>query len=260
MDRGAFLRWLDEQQLPRSETYACPYLPDRDARQFGFRSDRFDAELYHDLMDRGFRRSGAVFYAMDCPGCRACVPLRVPVATFRPSRSQRRTLRKNADVRVEVGPPCFREESHALYLRYLRHQHPGTPADESVESFRAALYDRVVDSLEARYFVDDRLIGVSLLDVCSRSLSAVYHFFEPDERHRRIGVLSALHEIEHARQRQIPYYYLGYWIEGAPTMQYKAEYGPHELLRDGVWIRDAAAGGADGIAPSRGDETDATGD
>lgn len=254
MDRGAFLRWLDRQQLPRTAPYPCPYLPRCDAVQTGFASARLDGELYHELMDRGYRRNGDVFYAMACAGCARCVPLRVPVATFRPSRSQRRTLRRNRDVRVEFAPPRYTDEAYSLYVRYLRHQHPDSPAAESCEQFRASLYAPVVDSLEARYLVGDRLIGVSLLDVCSRSVSAVYHFFDPDERRRRVGVLSALLEIELARARGAPHYYLGYWVQGTPTMHYKAEYGPHELLLDGAWrpvpLRDDAADVADGTAPA----------
>ena len=236
--RATFLDWLDRQGLPHTEPYPCPYVPGLTARQRGFAADRLDPELYHELMDRGFRRSGDVFYAMDCPDCRRCVPLRVPVDGFRPSRSQRRTLRRNADVAVVLDRPRFHDETFALYRRYLRHQHPGSPDDESAERFRAALYAEVVDSLEARYLLDGRLVGVSLLDVSRRSWSSVYHFFDPVERRRRIGVLSALREIELARAHGVPFYYLGYWIADARTMRYKAEFRPHELLRDGVWKRD----------------------
>ena len=231
----AFLSWLDEQHLPESETYPCPYLPDRRARQFGFTVDALDGELYEALLDRGMRRSGRAFYGMCCPACRLCLPLRVPVDTFRASRSQRRVLRRNRDVRVAFAPPRFRRDSFALYRRYLHHQHPGTPQDDSEESFRDILYTDVTDGIEARYLIGDRLVGVSLLDVCPDSLSAVYHFFEPTERRRSIGVLSVLLEIEHARATGARWYHLGYWIKGARSMQYKADYRPHELLRDGTW-------------------------
>lgn len=231
----AFLRWLDQQDLPRSSPYNCPYLDNRQAIQFGFASDQLDADLYQALMDRGFRRSGTIFYGMACPSCQACVPMRVPVATFRASKSQRRTHRRNQDVRVEFAQPCFDRDSHKLYQRYLRHQHPDTPQDESESSFRDMLYGGVVDSLEARYYLDSRLIGVSLLDVTSKALSAVYHFFDPELRERRIGVYSVLAEIEHARHLGLSYYYLGYWIQDAPTMHYKANYRPHEVLLSGTW-------------------------
>lgn len=233
------LRRLHAAALPRTSPFACPYLPDRVARYRGFVADRLDGETYHALMDAGFRRAGGAFYAMDCPGCRACVPLRVPVAEFRPSRSQRRTWRRNRDLTVEFAAPRCSDEAFALYRRYLRHRHPDTPADETREHFEQSLYAAVVDSVEARYRLGEALIGVSLLDVCSRSVSAVYHFFEPAHARRRLGVFSVLAEIEYARQLGAPWYYLGYLVAGARTMAYKADYRPHELLRDGVWQRDA---------------------
>lgn len=230
-----FLRWLDTEPLAESQLYDCPYLPGRQARQFGFAVDALPAELYEALLNRGMRRSGSVFYGMRCPDCRLCVPLRIPVEEFEPSRSQRRVLRRNRDVQVEFRTPRCERDSYELYRRYLRHQHPDTPQDESEQHFRDSLYAPVVDGLEARYLVGDRLIGVSLLDVCPESLSAVYHFFEPLERRRSIGVFSVLREIEHTRALGGRWLHLGYWVEGAKTMHYKADYRPHELLRGDSW-------------------------
>jgi len=244
VDDGAFLSWLERQELPRTPPYECPYLPDRSARQFGFASETLPGELYHSLMDRGYRRSGQVFYAMDCADCRRCQPLRVPTASFRASRSQRRVLRRNHDVTVEYREPKPTEESYRLYRRYLHAQHPGSPQSDERHEFESSFYAPVVDSVEVRYLVGERLIGVSLLDVCAQSWSSVYHFFDPDERRRSIGVFSVLAEIDEARRRGVPHFYLGYWVEGAPTMQYKADYRPHEVLRGGVWIRDDEAPGA----------------
>lgn len=221
--------------LPRTPLHPCPYLPDRQARERAFLADRVDPEVYHELMDRGFRRSGDLFYAPDCPGCRQCVPLRVPVATFLPSRSQRRVLQRNRDVRASVRRPEFTPATWQLYQRYLQHQH-GRPADHDTEaSLQAHLYASVVDTVEVLYQLGDRTVAISLLDVCSRSVSAVYHFFDPDCEARSLGVFSVLHEIEWTRTQGVPHYYLGYWIEGAKTMQYKANYRPHQVLRDGAW-------------------------
>jgi arginine-tRNA-protein transferase len=241
-DVSPLLRWVDADECPRSEPYPCPYLPGRLARQRGFRVAGMPGELYHDLMDRGFRRSSDVFYAMVCDDCRLCVPIRVPVATFAPSKSQRRALRKNEDVTVQVGTPTFTSAKFALYRRYLAEQHgrgddakSANGGGEREDEFRASMYGSVVDTVEVTYTVGDRLLAVSLLDVCARSVSAVYHFYDPGEGARSLGVFSVLMEIEYTRQLGVPHYYLGYWIEGAKTMQYKANYGPHELLRSGRW-------------------------
>ena len=229
------LAWVDRDELPRTPEYPCPYLTGRLARQRAFLAEQLDGERYHELMDRGFRRSGQLFYAMDCNGCQRCVPIRVPVATFVPSRSQRRTARKNLDIRMIARAPQCDEEIVALYRRYLRHQHPDNASDETLASLNESLYAPIVDSVELRYLLGDRVVAVSLLDVCSRSVSAVYHFYDPEFADRSLGVFSVLAEIEWTRQLGVPHYYLGYWIEAAPTMHYKANYRPHELLRDGRW-------------------------
>ena len=229
------LAWVDSDACPRSEPYPCAYLPDRLARQRGFRVEGMPGELYHDLMDRGLRRSGDVFYAMACDDCRLCVPIRVPVDHFVASKQQRRVLRKNGDVTVRFREPEFTSAKFALYRRYLEAQHGRTDASESEDEFRTSMYAPVVDSIEATYWLGDRLLAVSLLDVCRRSVSAVYHFYDPDHRDRSLGVFSVLEEIAWTQRIGVPHYYLGFWITGAKTMHYKANYRPHELLRDGIW-------------------------
>jgi len=228
--------WLDGGELPRTPPRPCPYLPGHEARERAFLAESLHPDTYHELMDRGFRRSGTMFYAADCDSCRRCVPIRVPVATFTPSRSQRRAWRKNADVHVSFGDPEFTMPTFELYRRYLRSQHDRDDADdESPSTFHASLYARVVDTLEVTYSLGDRVVGKSLLDVCSRSVSAVYHFFDPEFGKRSLGVFSVLAEIEWTKSIGVPHYYLGYWIEGSKAMSYKANYRPHELLVDGRW-------------------------
>ena len=233
--RHPVVDWLTHSPLRPLLPRPCPYLPGLVARERAFRAERLDGDGYHALMDRGFRRTGDVFYAMECEGCRRCVPLRVPVATFAPSRSQRRALRRNADVTLTVRPPECSEAKFALYQRYLAAQHPTSAADPDYESFRASMYAEVVDTVEAVYEVAGRTVAISLLDVCAQSVSAVYHFYDPDFADRSLGVYSALAEIDWTRQLGVSHYYLGFWVEGAATMAYKAAYRPHELLVDGVW-------------------------
>ncbi len=228
---------VDAGRLPQTPLHPCPYLPGLEARERFFVARRLDPELYHDLMDAGFRRSGEMFYAADCPGCRRCVPLRVPAADFAPSRSQRRVLRKNRDVEVRIRRPEFSRTTFDLFRRYRRHQHGAPALPESADACRAWLYDPVVDTIEMAYTIGADLAALSLLDVCSRSVSAVYHFYAPEFARRSLGVFSALTEIEWTRRIGAPYYYLGYWVEGAKTMHYKADYRPHELLVDGAWRR-----------------------
>ncbi|MEX2214720.1 MAG: arginyltransferase [Phycisphaeraceae bacterium] len=228
------LELIDSDGLPRTETHPCSYLP-REAVTEGFRTPTLHGETYHDLMDRGFRRSGQIFYRPRCPSCQACIQMRIPVAEFEPSKSQRRSLAKNSEVRLRVDRLNLTREKIDLYARYLEHQHPGSPQSGDAEGLREFLYVNTVDTREVSYFADDRLIGVSILDICSRSVSTVYHFFDPDEAHRSLGVYSVLREIELTRRWNIPHYYMGFWVQGCAKMDYKARFRPHEVLIEGEW-------------------------
>jgi arginine-tRNA-protein transferase len=222
--------------LPLMGEHPCQYLPGRVARERAFRAGRVPPADYQQLMDRGMRRSGDFFYAPDCAACRACVPIRIPVADFMPSKSQRRVMRRNQDITLAVGPLECSRESFELYQRYLAAQHPESAATTTYDSFREWLYVSAVDTLVLRYLLGDQTVAISIIDVCPETLSSVCHFFDPTHAARSLGVHSVLAEIDLARRLGLRWYYLGYWIAGAPTMAYKANYRPHELLVDGRWV------------------------
>lgn len=228
---------VEHDAIPYGPHHVCPYLPDRTARERAFISDAMDGLAYHRLMEHGYRRSGTCYYKTACTDCHECVPIRVPVSTFRPSRSQRRAWRRNADLRVELAPPTPSRERHALFQKYLDRQHDGSMSGD-YDDFCRFLYESQVDTLEATYWLGRDLVGVGILDVCSESVSSVYFYFDPDHGRRSLGVFSTLWEIDYARRRDIPYYYLGYYIDGARTMSYKARFSPHERrLTSGQWRR-----------------------
>lgn len=227
--------------LLQAAPHRCSYRPPRMAReQVALSPAAIDAQRYQVLMDHGFRRSGMIFYRTDCPGCRACVPIRVPVATFQPSRSQRRTLRRNADVELRLGPPI---DDHARYDLFSRYQHwkhaDGMSGDR--DDFVRFLVESPIDTFEMTYWIRGRLVGVGIVDVCPSALSSVYFYFEPTERARGLGTLSALCEIEECRRRGLPYWYAGYYVAGCRKMEYKARFRPYELLSaSGEWCPGAS--------------------
>ena len=224
-------RLIEHLERRPAEPHPCPYLPGRAARLCGFIADEFTPELYHRLMDRGFRRSGSLIYRPACEGCRECVPLRVPVARFKPSRNQARVRRKNRDLTVSVGPLECTREKWRIYARHLRTRTDGTMPDD-FEAFRTFLYESNVRSVEFVYRLGQRIAAVSITDLCRFSLSSVYAFFDPDLHKRSLGTFSILWEVEYCHRQEIPYYYLGYYIRDCPAMNYKARFRPHQLLRD----------------------------
>lgn len=208
----------------------CPYLPGRTATLEGFFASRADPGLYRILLDYGFRRSGPFFYRPRCRGCHECQSLRVPVASFAPSRSQRRCSLGNQDLTVEVGAPQFTAEKYELYCRYVAEKH----ADESEKDVAAVsefLYNGVVDMVEFNCREPGgRLLAVGICDVFADAISSVYCFYDVRERRRGLGTFTALREIEYARKRGLGYYYLGFLVRDCPSMCYKASYRPFELL------------------------------
>jgi arginine-tRNA-protein transferase len=224
-------------RLIESGPHACPYLPQQTAVNRALVVRSLSPHLYRQLMDAGFRRSGRAIYQPVCPACRACRPLRVPVSAFRPSRSQRRVWRRNSDLAVEIGPPQPTQERFELYSRYVTRWHrQDPPAPGELLSF---LYDSPTKTIEFTYRLPTgALVAVGICDLAADALSSVYFYFDPDHARRGLGTLGALREIHYAAEAGLEWYYLGFWIAGCRTMQYKADYRPHEVLgEDGVWRR-----------------------
>ena len=215
----------------------CPYLPGRKAQTRAFSAPVFPGDLYHRFMNCGFRRAGSIFYQPICTGCQACQSLRVPVDLFRPSKSQRRCRRHNEDLTITTGEPEPSAEKFDLYHRYVVGRHKGPMTDDDQETFESFLYSSPVDSIEFCYRDPaGRLLAVGICDICASSLSSIYFYFDPAESRRGLGTFGTLMEIELAARMRIPHYYMGYWVDGCRTMQYKNTFRPYELLLpDGTW-------------------------
>lgn len=226
---------------------ACPYLPGKSERKVftELRGDHADA--LNDALSRiGFRRSQTVAYRPSCLDCSACVSVRVLAGEFRPSATQRRNLKRNADLQVTECRPWSTAEQYDLLRRYLAARHPGggmasmdeidfadmvehTPVTSMVIEYREPSWDGVTPG---------RLVGACLTDRQGDGLSMIYSFYDPDYAERAgLGNFIILDHIRRAQQAGLPYVYLGYWVEGSPRMAYKVRYRPMErLTRDG-WHR-----------------------
>ena len=230
-DRGFSIR------LFAGEPHSCSYLPGRESlAHFVDPATMLNAERYAALLAHGFRRSGRFLYRPACPGCRACVPLRLPASRFKPDRSQRRCQASNRDLSLEVSPAHITEEHFDLYRRYLRARHPAGGMDEPTpDSCRDFL---LADWCETRFIdlrLGDRLVATAVTDLAENAASAVYTFFDPEQSHRGLGSFAVTEQARLAETWILDYLYLGFWIEESPKMAYKTRFRPHERFLNGAW-------------------------
>ncbi|WP_431285251.1 arginyltransferase [Humitalea sp. 24SJ18S-53] len=216
----------------------CPYLPGRTERKIVTELAGPDGEALHDRLSRaGFRRSHNIAYAPVCPGCQACVPIRIVVDRFGPSRTQRRIQAANADLTVEERPARATAEQFALFQRYQLARHEeGDMASMGFYDYRAMVEDTPITTGMVEWRdPQGRLVCACLTDWLSDGLSAVYSFFDPDLARRSLGTRAVLWLVDRARVARLPYVYLGYWVPQSQKMAYKAGFAPSEVLVAGEW-------------------------
>ncbi|RFB80620.1 arginyltransferase [Methylovirgula sp. 4M-Z18] len=236
-------------QFYLTEPSSCPYLPDRKERKvFTHLIGRRAAELNDTLSHHGFRRSQTIAYRPACEYCSACVSVRVRAQEFVLSRNMRKVIAANRDLIGCLVPNVASIDHYALFRRYLDSRHSdGGMADMGLADFTTMIEDSHVSTHLVEYRDKDPVTGearpgyeglaaTALIDVLSDGLSMVYSFYRPQEEHRSLGTYMILDQIERARAMDLPYVYLGYWVEGSRKMAYKARFLPQERLGVNGWV------------------------
>jgi leucyl-tRNA---protein transferase len=215
----------------------CPYLEDKETLTAGASVHFVSPSDYQDLMDKGMRRSGHVIYRPICVGCRQCQPLRIQVARFVPSKSQKRLLRKyQSRFKVTLGPPQVSEERISLYNRYQQQWHASDENLLDLASYDEAFVQSPVQTQEVCWRdTDGRLVGIGIVDVLSQSISSVYYYWDPAYRDYHLGTLSILQEIEMTREMGKSMYYMGFMIKSCGKMAYKTQFEGAEVWCGEDW-------------------------
>lgn len=222
------------------EPSRCPYLPEQTARlPLRLPTRRLRRDELDERLAVGDRRQGLLLYRPNCPACAACEAIRVDVNEFRPSKTQRRIVRRgDAALETEIGRPTVSDEKVALYNSH-KIERGLLVSDGLIDSagYEQFLVESCAETIELRYRRDGRLIGVAITDRAADALSAVYCFYDPEQAALSLGTYSILKQAALCRAWGLRYLYLGLYVGDCHAMRYKARYLPHERLVGGVWQR-----------------------
>jgi arginine-tRNA-protein transferase len=224
-------------RLYRTAAHACGYYAERLSTNQVLDPESPDlADTFGLALAHGFRRAGNIVYRPDCGVCAACIPYRVPIATFSANRAQRRVLARNSDIAVIWRPAENLDEHYRLYARYLSQRHAGGGMDDPTpEDYQRFLFGHWARTMLMELRLDGELIGAAVTDLVADAASAVYTYFAPEQSRRSLGSFAILQQLDYCRRAALAHLYLGYWIDGHPKMNYKRQFGPGEVRRQGFW-------------------------
>lgn len=217
----------------------CPYISGRTERRIFADLSGPDAALDYDVLsEAGFRRSLGFAYRPACPGCNACVPVRIPVEDFALTRRWRRVKARNAELVVDIRAARATAEQFELFTRYQRARHAdGDMSHMDFGDYRTMIEVGAANSFVAEFRQESTLVAACLTDRLGSGLSAVYSFFDPAAARRSLGNYIILWLVEAARTERLSHVYLGYWIAESRKMAYKSQFRPLEILSKEAWRR-----------------------
>ncbi len=224
-------------KLGMTSEFPCNYLPNEQERLLIAVDERLhNQHSYTWLMAQGFRRSGEQSYRPHCPSCSACQSVRVLVNDFSPSKSQKRSLKRNNHFTIKYSD-ILKDSYYPLYENYINTCHSdGTMFPANYPQFQSFLSSKLTEQIFIETWHEQTLICVAVTDKINNALSAVYTFYHPDYKKSGLGVFSILTQIQYCQQLALPYLYLGYQIDNCKKMNYKKRYFPFEKYVDGNWL------------------------
>lgn len=216
------------------EDKACAYFDDKMSDIRYKYMEHCSSEEQAKMLERGWRRFGNMHFVPRCRDCDECKTIRIDVNKFTFSKSEKRILSKNKDTQVYIQKPTVTYEHIDLFNKYHKHMKKKKGWNENiidVQEYHNSYVNGAHDyGKEILYFRDDKLVAVALCDMLSSGLSAIYCYYDHDYKDLSLGKFSILAQISIAKQSNVPYLYLGYWIKDHLSMGYKENYKPFEVL------------------------------
>ena len=228
---------FEKIQFYTTTKYNCSYIDKMDAQSLVVTPYKsINQSIFQDLIEKGFRRSGQYIYKPNCKSCTACIPIRLPVQKFLFSKTQKRIYKKHGYFKVREAPLAFKQKHFDLYLKYQNKRHSFINNDQNnLDDYNDFLIKSNVKSKFIEFWDGDLLKIVSIVDIVSDGISAVYTFYDPDDEKVSYGTYSIIWLINWCNAQQLKYLYLGYWIGECDKMKYKTNFKPYELYIKGYW-------------------------
>lgn len=208
---------------------------------FPYIHDHFEAvavppEIMDALWASGWRHFGRRFFRYslqfddETKAMQTIQPLRIDLAAFTPSKSQRRILAANSDIRWEIIPARADDDVQRLFQIHKGRFSSNVP--DSIFDFIASEQpaSHPSECLEFRALLGDRLIAASFMALGRNSTSGIYGVFDPEFSRRSPGTLTMLREIEFSRESGRAHYYPGYATLEPSAYDYKKRYSSLEFL------------------------------
>lgn len=228
---------FEKIQFYTTTKYSCSYIDKMDAQSLvatPYKSIK--QSVFHDLIEKGFRRSGQYIYKPNCESCTACIPIRLVANKFLPSKTQKRIIKKHSYLRTKEAPLVFKQNHFELYRKYQNARHKVKNEEQNdLDDYNDFLIKSNVQSKLMEFWDGDSLKIVSIIDLVNDGISAVYTFFDPDDRKVSFGTYAVTWLINWCKTQQLKYIYLGYWIGDCDKMKYKTNFKPYELYIGGYW-------------------------
>ena len=221
-------------------SYPCPYLSNQESHLEYFLASGLNFEELDELLSSGWRKFGTYYFRPECPGCLKCIPLRIQTKNFRPTKSQKRIVKKAEKVTLVTGPLKFKKE---IFDIYGIHSKDRFNRESNLNEFYHSFYEQSCPAMQSEYYLDGKLIAAGFLDYSSNSLSSVYFIYDTEYKNYNLGTLSVIKETQLAAAMGLNYYYLGYIVWGNHSMAYKDKFHPHEIYDwdSKMWMPEASA-------------------
>jgi len=213
----------------------CSYLPGLNQTTHYKIIERCDVEYNELLIERGWRRFGNMYFRPMCEGCSACESIKIDVNNYTFSKSERRVIKKNADIRTVVRRPSASNTHIALFEKYHDYMHDRRGWDKqsiNIQNYHMSFVNGYNEyGYEVLYFDGERLIAVDLIDILPNGISSIYFYYDPDYTHLSLGRYSMLRQIMYAQANHLDWIYLGYYVKECQSLAYKNSYKPYLTLK-----------------------------